>query len=204
MFGQVTPLGWPRSVYKSDIECCFLKFWIKTAKWPWKSRSITPIFNTSCGNSKMHAWCKFGDCSSNPLQVITWTNRIYKSKWPKWPWRSRSITPFSIPAKNIPERACFVQIWWLYLKSITSYLAEKPNFLEFCVKLAKKNYLEGKAQWPPFSMPAESIPGCIFGANLVIPGQICNELSCRQRKVYWQMDVFREFDLSCDEASCTT
>ena len=54
-----------------------------------KVRSITPIFNTSCGNPKMYIWCKCGDCSSNPLQVIARTSRIPKSKWP---WRSRSMT----------------------------------------------------------------------------------------------------------------
>ena len=30
------------------------------------------------------------------------------------------------------------------------------------------NELEGNGQWPPFFIPAESIPGCMFGANLVI------------------------------------
>ena len=31
---------------------------------------------------------------------------------------------------------------------------------------------------------AESIPGCMFGANLVIQAQICDELTYRQGKVY--------------------
>ena len=43
-----------------------------------------------------------------------------------------------------------------------------------------QNDLEGHGQWPPFSTPAETIPGCMFGANLVILDQICDELSCRQ------------------------
>ena len=38
-----------------------------------------------------------------------------------------------------------------------------------------QNDLEG--QWPPFSIPAESIPRGMFGANLVIPPQTCDELS---------------------------
>ena len=41
-----------------------------------------------------------------------------------------------------------------------------------------QNDLEGQNQWPPFSITAESIPRCMFGANLVIPAQICDELSC--------------------------
>ena len=43
-----------------------------------------------------------------------------------------------------------------------------------------QNDLEGHGQWPPFSIPAESIPGCMFGANLVILAQIYDKLSCVQ------------------------
>ena len=49
-----------------------------------------------------------------------------------------------------------------------------------------QNDLEG--QWPPFSIPTESIPWCMFGANLVIPAQNCDELSCGQAKVDRQTD----------------
>ena len=51
-----------------------------------------------------------------------------------------------------------------------------------------QNDLEGQGQWPLFSIPAESIPGCIFVANLMILLQICDELSCRQSKVHGRMD----------------
>ena len=56
----------PSSV-KSDAEHRVWKF--EMAKRPWMSRSMTPILNTNRQN-KMHAWCKSGDSSSNPLQVI--------------------------------------------------------------------------------------------------------------------------------------
>ena len=49
--------------------------WVEMAKWPWRSRSMPPIFNISCENPKMHIWCKFGDSSSNPLKVIAQTSR---------------------------------------------------------------------------------------------------------------------------------
>ena len=39
------------------------------------------------------------------------------------------------------------------------------------------NDLEDQGQWPLFSIPAESIPECMFGANIVIPAQICDKLS---------------------------
>ena len=51
-----------------------------------------------------------------------------------------------------------------------------------------QNDLEGQGQWPPFSIPTESIPWCKFGANLVIPAQICDELSCGQSNVYGRTD----------------
>ena len=66
------------------------------AKWPLRARSMTPIFNTSWENPNMHNWSKFGDFNSNPLQVIMGVKPNFlensKSKWPKWPWRSKSMT----------------------------------------------------------------------------------------------------------------
>ena len=51
-----------------------------------------------------------------------------------------------------------------------------------------QNDLEGQCQWPLFSIPTENIPWCMFGANLVIPAQICDELSYRQSKFHGQTD----------------
>ena len=45
-----------------------------------------------------------------------------------------------------------------------------------------QNSLEGRGQWHPFSIPAESIPGYKSGSNLVIPAQICDELLRGQTK----------------------
>ena len=52
--GRVTPLGRPKQVYKSNVECRFLGFWVETAKLPWRSSSMTPSLNTSWENPKMH------------------------------------------------------------------------------------------------------------------------------------------------------
>ena len=41
-----------------------------------------------------------------------------------------------------------------------------------------ENDTEDQGGWHPFSIPAESIPGCMFSANFVSPCQICEELSC--------------------------
>ena len=43
-----------------------------------------------------------------------------------------------------------------------------------------QNNIEGHSQWPAFSIAAQSIPGCMFHANLVILAHICDELSRRQ------------------------
>ena len=47
-----------------------------------------------------------------------------------------------------------------------------------------QNDLEGQGQWPLFSLLTVNIPGCMFGANLVILAQICDQLSWGQGKVY--------------------
>ena len=43
----------------------------------------------------------------------------------------------------------FYQIWWLQLKSITSYRADAPNLLEFCVKMSRMT-LKLKVNGPHF------------------------------------------------------
>ena len=64
----------------------------------------------------------------------------------------------------------------------------QAKFLQILSQNGKKNDLVGQGQWHPFSIPIKSIPGRIFGANLVIPAQTCDELSCRQGKVYGRTD----------------
>ena len=78
-------------------------------------RSMTAIFNTSWEYPRMHVWCKFGDSSPNLWWVITRTNQISlssESKWPKWPWRSQSMTCFFQYQLRVSQDACLVQIWW--------------------------------------------------------------------------------------------
>ena len=43
-------------------------------KWPWRSRSIDPIFNSVREGPKKHIQCKFGNSSLNPCQVIVQTS----------------------------------------------------------------------------------------------------------------------------------
>ena len=110
--GRVAPLGRPKSVYKSNLE------W-----WPIDLEG--------------------------------------QGQWP----------PFSIPAESIP--GCMLGANLVILAQICDESlcgqAEFPRILS----QNGQNDLEGQGQWPPFSILAESIPGCMFGANLVILAQIC-------------------------------
>ena len=113
-----------------------------------------------------------------------------ESKWPndlagegRWP-------PFLILAERIPRYifgANLVILAQIHYK-LSCRQAKFPRFL--CQN--GQNDLEGQIQWPPFSTPAESIPVCMFGANLVILAQFCDQLSCGQGKVYGQTDWWME------------
>ena len=95
--------------------------------------------------------------------------------------------PFSIPAENFS--GCMLGANLVILTQMYDELsrgqAKFPRIL--C-----QNDLEDQGQWPPFSIPAESIPRCMFGASLVILDQICDELSGGQGKVYGRTDRRRQ------------
>ena len=87
-----------------------LEFWVKWSKWPWRSRSKTFIFNTSREYPRMHVRCKFGDSSPNQWRVIvrtSWISKNSESKWPKWPWRSKSKTSVF----NTSWEYCRMHVW---------------------------------------------------------------------------------------------
>ena len=90
--------------------------------------------------------------------------------------------PFSIPAESIP--GCMFGANFVILAQIYDELSCGQAELPRILSQNGQNYLEGQGQWHLFSIPTESIPWCMFGANLVIPAQICDELSCGQGKVY--------------------
>ena len=50
-------------------------------------------------------------------------------------------------------------------------------------RILSQNGQNDQGQCPPFSIPAENIPGCMIGTNFVIPAQTYDELSCGQGKV---------------------
>ena len=89
----------------------------------------------------------------------------------KWP-------PFSIPTESIP--GCMFTANLVILAQICDELSRKQATFPTILSQNGQNDLEGQGQWPPFSIPNKCIPGCMFGANLVILAQICDELSRKQ------------------------
>ena len=97
-----------------------------------------------------------------------------KGQWP----------PFLIPAEST--------LWCMFGANLV-ILAQIYDKLSCgqakCPRILSQNGLEGQGLWPLFSIPTESIPWCMFGANLVIPAQICDKLSSGQGKVYGRTDA---------------
>ena len=70
-------------------------------------------------------------------------------------------------------------------------------------RILSQNYLvEGQGQSHPFfSIPAMSIAGCMWGANLVILAQICDELSPRNQ-IFWNSESKWPNDLDGQGNDC--
>ena len=85
---------------------------------------MTPIFNTKQEYSMMHICCKFGDSISNPLKVIMRTSQIFKnskSKWSKWPWRSKSMTSIF----NISQEYPMMPVWCKFSTVIPAQICDE-------------------------------------------------------------------------------
>ena len=123
--------------------------WVEMAKWPWRSRSMTPTFNTNHYHTQ-----------TNQFSLKS------ESKWPNGPWRSRSMPPIFNTSRDYPRMHVWNEfgdsspnLWWVIAPTTQISRNSKSKW---------PNDLEGQGQWPPFSIPAERIPICIFGANLVM------------------------------------
>ena len=86
--------------------------------------------------------------------------------------------PFSITAESVP--GCMFGANLVILAQICDELSHGQAEFPRILNQNGQNYLEGQVQWPPFSISAESVPGCMCGANLVILNEICDELSSGQ------------------------
>ena len=79
----------------------------KWSKWTWRSRSMTPIFNTSQEYTTVHIWCKFGDSIPNLWWVIIWTNQTDRHR--QWQW------PFGLKDQAVKNSIC------IYLHVLTPF-----------------------------------------------------------------------------------
>ena len=104
--------------------------------------------------------------------------------------------PFSIPAERIPW--CMFGVNLVILAQIYDVLLRGQAKIPRILSQNGQNDFEGQGQWPLFSIPTKSVLWCMFSANLVIPAQICDELSRGQGKVYGQTDgrLYCTFDIS--------
>ena len=82
-----------------------LKFWVEIAKWPRRSRLITPS-DTSCGNPNMHIWCnliadqihyKLSSRQAEFHRILSQNGQNDLEGQSQWP-------PFSISTERIPGR----------------------------------------------------------------------------------------------------
>ena len=103
---------------------------------------------------------------------------FYESKWPNDLEGQGQCLPFSIPAVRIPR--CIFGANLVNLTHIHQKLSRGQGEIPIILSQNGQNDLEGQAQWPLFSILAESIAECMFGANLGILAHFYDELSHRQ------------------------
>ena len=119
----------------------------------------------------------------------------------KWLWRSRSMSPFSIPAKGI--QGCTFGANLVIVAQIHRKLLCRQSKFHRILSQNGRNELEGQCQWAPFSIQAaECILRCMFDASVIL-AQICVKLSCKQGKVYKQTDILLRMTLGiCLSTKC--
>ena len=106
----------------------------------------------------------------------------------KWYWWNREDHVTRATLKAVIPSAAKISIWLqivtrAHFRHVTPLGRPRSAYksdIEYCFKWP--NDLEGEGQWLLLSISAESIPGCMFGASLVILAQICDELSHGQAK----------------------
>ena len=183
LLGRVAPLRQPRSVYKSNVECSFLNRndgqindLEGQGRWPLFSLIVERIPRCIFGANLVILAQIFDDLSHGQAKfpkILSQNGQNNLEGHGQWP-------PFSIPAESIP--GCMFGANLVILAQICDDLSCGQAKFPKILSLNGQNDLEGQGQWPPFSLPAKSILGCMFGANLVILAQICDDLSCGQAK----------------------
>ena len=178
--GTCTIPCWPRSVSKSDVE----RSWNPNLKWPddLEGQGQWPLYSIPV---KRISRCIF---VANLVILVQIHYKLLRRQT-QFPMVLSPIGQNDIkgqdqrPLLSIPAE----KVSWCMLGENLTIPAQicdnsscEQSELPSIVRQSGQNDLEGQCQWPLFSIPTESIPGCTFGANLVILAQICDELSCGQ------------------------
>ena len=143
----------------------------KWPKWPWSSRSMTPIFDTRQEYPIMHIWCNLVIPVRSYFHRQAEFPRILSQNGQHDLENQGQWLLFSIPAQSIP--GCMFGANLVILAQICEDLLTGQIKFPEILSQNSQNDLEAQGQWPSFSIPDKSIPICMFGANLVIPSQIC-------------------------------
>ena len=152
------------SVYKSVIGHHFLEFWVEMTEWLWRSRSMTPIFNTA----ERILVCIF---RANLLILTQIRYKLSRGQaaFPRIMSKNGQMT-LKIKANDphvsyqlwVSQHACLVQIWWLQLKSVTSYCAENFKFTERWTNRRTGGQTAGRRQWQyPFGLKSQGVKAVI-------------------------------------------
>ena len=110
-------------------------------------------------------------------RILSQNGQIYLEDQGQWP-------PFLVPVHSVP--GCNFRANLVILAQICDKLSSGQAKFPRILSQNGQNDLEGQGQWLPFWIPAESITGCMFGTNLVVLAQVCDELLCRQSKKNFQ------------------
>ena len=175
---HIIPIGRPRWVYKSDVKCSFLESWFLESdlkwpndlegqdQWPLYSKPVWRISRRIFGTNLMilvqiHYKVLHGQAKFP--RILSQNGQNYLECQGQWPLILNNSWEYPM-----------MHTWHKFGDS-------SPN---------GQNYLEGRDEWLIFSIPTESVSGCMFIAKLVIIAQIGGQLSHVEKVKFmdWQTD----------------
>ena len=173
---HIIPIGRPRWVYKSEVKCSFLESWFLESdlkwpndlegqdQWPLYSKPVWRISRRIFGTNLMilvQIHYKLLHGQAKFPRILSQNGQNYLECQGQWPLILNNSWEYPM-----------MHTWHKFGDS-------SPN---------GQNYLEGRDEWLIFSIPTESVSGCMFIAKLVIIAQIGGQLSCGKSKVHGLTD----------------
>ena len=143
VFRYITPLGRARAIYKCNIECR-LGILIRNGQM---------ILEVKGNGSHVRYqqiqiyWLKLKSITSFCVDKPD-----FLEFWSKWPWRLMSMTPIFNTRQDYPRMRVWCKfgdfgtnLWWAIVR------------ITLISNNSWSKWPKGQGQWPPFSVPAESI-----------------------------------------------